>query len=103
MEKDLNFSDAFCVREKINELRILEHYRAKDELIRIHNEEINYIENEKLKEIENFNEFHDNTYNELNSKFEELKLYLKQQHSEEYKEVLDALNQQFPETNPKVL
>jgi hypothetical protein len=79
----------------------LEEEKAKEELNKVHQHEIDYLENEKQNEYKFLSESSDKILNETISKFEEMQQNLKEQHKQELQESMNLLEDNFPEVNPK--
>lgn len=102
LEKDFKFSEAAQVRAKINQLKALEEEKAKFELKKVHDDELNHLEMERVEALRAFNEEYDAQFNDLTKKFEDAQAEMNQQHSNEYEETLREFNETFPEQNPKL-
>ena len=101
LEVDFKFTEAAKVRDKINQQKILEQEKAKQELKRIHDEEVKMVEKEKSADLKMFNEQYDSLYNELIRRFEDLNENLSSDHKNELETAIKEFNETFPENNPK--
>jgi hypothetical protein len=79
----------------------LEEEKAKEELRKVHQDEIYYLENEKENEYNLLTESSERILRETMSKFEDLQQNLKEQHKQELQESMKFLEDNFPEVNPK--
>jgi hypothetical protein len=105
LEKEFKFTDAAEVRVKLNQLKIIEEEKAKDELKQIHEEEVNTLELERDSEMTLFNEEYDSFYNNMMKKFEDTRQQMNEQHKKEFEESIKIFNENFPEakSSPEIL
>jgi hypothetical protein len=103
----MKFAEAAEVRAKINQLKILEEEKAKDELRKLHDDEKNQLELEKQDEVRAFNEQYDTYDTDLKKKFEDLFLMTKEQQRAEmegaYKDFIDSFTEKNPKASPEIL
>lgn len=102
LEKEFKFNEAANVRERINNLKLLEEEKLRSHSNKTHKEEQTLLDQVKQDEIDRFNEEYDNLYNELSRKCNEMQQQLLDQQKEDMENQVKEFHETFPKENPKL-